>query len=242
MAAPAITEARAARARPEDPGERDARTLQRLLRDVLVERSGPELVGTLDALHTAAAALRGDDPAAPTNLAAQVAGLEPTAVLPLVRACTMHLAMANVADEVRHVRAGREADVDGAAPPPESLLEAAARIRRVGRAPELDIRLVLTAHPTDIARRSVLTKHRTVARRLDALDDPRIGASARRRLEDDIREALAVWYSTNEVRSMRPRVADEVRRLLFFFETVLFEAAADLTREYTRVVGRDGPA
>jgi phosphoenolpyruvate carboxylase len=71
---------------------------------------------------------------------------------------------------------------------------------------------------------------------LEALGDPRLGDSERRRLEDDVREALAVWHATNEVRSMRPRVADEVRRLLFFFETVLFDAAADLAVEYDRVV------
>ncbi|MBA2638280.1 MAG: phosphoenolpyruvate carboxylase, partial [Solirubrobacterales bacterium] len=101
--------------------------------------------------------------------------------------------------------------------------------------PELDIRLVLTAHPTDIARRSVLSKHRRIADALDALGDPRLGATERRRQEDEIREALALWFATNHTRAMRPRVSDEVRRMLFFLESVLFDAAADLSIECERL-------
>jgi phosphoenolpyruvate carboxylase len=236
-----ITEPRFAAAPRHEARTPDARILEDLLRQVLVERSGEQLVATLGRLRAVAA--RQGQPGAGDELASLVADLDPATVLPLARACTMHLAMANLADELRRVQDRREADVDGGDPPPMSLLEAAEAIRRAGRRPDPDIRLVMTAHPTDAARRSVLTKHRTVARHLDALGDPRLGATERRRREADIREALAVWYSTNEVRSMRPRVADEVRRLLFFFETVLFDAAADTTREYQRVVvGEDAPA
>ena len=229
-------EAHARAAQPPD----DA-ILDELLREVILERSGDALVATLGRLH-AAAARRADgdgdsDGNAGEDLAALVADLDAETALPLARACTMHLAMANLADEVRRLQERRDADVDEGQPPPMSLVAAAELLERTGDRPDPDIRLVLTAHPTDIARRSVLTKHRAVARSLDALGDPRLGATERRRLEDDIREALAVWYSTNEVRAMRPRVADEVRRLLFFFETVLFDAAADLAREYQRIVG-----
>jgi phosphoenolpyruvate carboxylase len=233
-----ITEPRFADAPSREAGELEAPMLERLLREVLVERSGEEHVAALDRLHAVAA--RREEPGSGEELASLVADADPDIVLPLARACTMHLAMANVADELRRVDERRAADLDVGDPPPMSLLEAAERVRRAGRRPELDVRLVLTAHPTDVSRRSVLTKHRAVARHLDALGDPRLGATERRRRTDDIREALAVWYSTNEVRAMRPRVADEVRRLLFFFETVLFDAAADLAREYHRVVvGRD---
>jgi phosphoenolpyruvate carboxylase len=219
----------------------DEAILERLLREVVSERSGDALVATLGRLR-AAAARRGERGAA-EELAALVAGLDADSALPLARACTMQLAMANVADELRRLTERRAADREGREAPPMSLAEAAELIQRNGDRPDPDIRLVLTAHPTDMARRSVLTKHRAVARSLDALGDARLGATERRRLEDEIREALAVWYSTNEVRAMRPRVADEVRRLLFFFETVLFDAAADLCRDYRRIVGGpDGAA
>jgi phosphoenolpyruvate carboxylase len=229
------TETRPAETRVRAPEAAGEAVLDDLLRDALLERSGHELLATLARLHAAAA--RRADGEAWDELATLVADLDPETALPLARGCTMHLAMANVADELRRLQDRRDADVDGGDAAPMSLVAAAELLERTGARPDPDIRLVLTAHPTDIARRSVLTKHRAVARSLDALGDPRLGATERRRLEDDIREALAVWYSTNEVRAMRPRVADEVRRLLFFFETVLFDAAADLGRDYQRIVG-----
>jgi len=209
---------------PAPPG---ADLLETLLADVLHERGGETLTGMVAALHRAATLRRAG---APDALDAFVSALDTAAMAPLVRAATMHLAIANVADDAGRLAARRAVDCgedDGAAP--------------AGRRAPLDIRLVLTAHPTDIARRSVLTKHRTVAAGLDALGDPRLGSSERRRLHDEIREALAIWHDTNEVRSMRPRVADEVRRLLFFFETVLFEAAAQMTVDHARATGATTP-
>ncbi len=213
--------------------------LERLLGEVLREQGGDELLESIAALREAARTLRADGgrtAVAPRRPPDTIAGLESRAALPLARACSMHLAMANVADELRRLARRRAADADGPARA-ESLDAAAARLRNAGETPALDIRLVLTAHPTDIARRSVLSKHRTVAGCLERLDDPRLGPSERRLLEDEISEALSVWYATNEVRSMRPRVADEVRRLLFFFESVLFDAAAELARQYRQAVG-----
>ena len=70
---------------------------------------------------------------------------------------------------------------------------------------------------------------------LDRLDDPRTGRSRRRALLDELREVLTVWWQTDEVRRVRPRVEDEVRRNLFFFEAVLFDAVpAVLERDRAR--------
>jgi phosphoenolpyruvate carboxylase len=210
--------------------------LERLLREVLLEQGGTELVAASDAVRRGdlrPCRVRGE----PSQLSAAIAALESRAALPLVRACSMHLAMANVADELRRLRRRRMAD-RGTAPAPDSVTAAAARSLSLGVAPPLDIRLVLTAHPTALARRSVLSKHRAVSSYLEKLDDPRLGSTERRLIEEAISEALAIWYSTNEVRSMRPRVRDEVRRLLFFFESVLVDAAVDVAREYRDAVGQ----
>ncbi len=111
--------------------------LEDLLRQVLLERSGDDLVATLGRLH-AAAARRGER-GADDELAALVADLDPDSALPLARACTMHLAMANVADELRRLQERREADRDGGEPPPMSLTEGG------------------TAHRADGARRPTRT-------------------------------------------------------------------------------------
>jgi phosphoenolpyruvate carboxylase len=215
---------------PAPASARGESVAERLLREVLAEQGGESLVALLDELREAAIAWRDGD----ERLPALVAGLDSAATLPWGRACGIALALANVADELAQLQARRDADLDGR-PTPDALPEVAERARRAPERPELDIRLVLTAHPTDIARRSVLSKHRRIADALDALGDRRLGASERRRQEDEIREALAVWFATNHTRAMRPRVSDEVRRLLFFLESVLFDAAADLAIECERV-------
>jgi phosphoenolpyruvate carboxylase len=210
----------------------DLSSLTRLLEDVLRMQAGADVLDVLAELHIAARGLRHDDEGA-EPLQAAVAGVPSGQALPIVRACSMHLAMGNVADELRRLRLSRAADAS-------ELTRAGALIRaatRAGDRPTLDLRLVLTAHPTDISRRSVLSKHRTVSACMDQLDDPRLGSSERRRLEDETREALSIWYATNEVRAMRPRVGDEVRRLLYFFESVLFDAGADLARDFRDAVG-----
>jgi phosphoenolpyruvate carboxylase len=204
-------------------------TLTRLLLDVLREQGGEELLDVVAQLYAQAGELQHDEAAA-EDLEAAVAVLGSDEAMPIVRACSMHLAIANVAADVERVRRSRAAELDGLTAA-GSLMRAAQQTRDSGR-PTLDVRLVLTAHPTDISRRSVLSKQRVVSTCMEGLDDPRLGPSERRRLEEEISEAMSIWYATNEVRSMRPRVADEVRRLLFFFESVLFDASADLARAF----------
>lgn len=222
-----------------DDASEDLAMLERLLSGVLREQGGDRLVESVAELRDAAASLRTHRPGSGPDLPELVASLEGEAALGLVRACTLQLAMANVADELRRLRRrwGAETTELSAA----DALPRAAGLAAPASAP-LDIRLVLTAHPTAIARRSVLSKHHTVATGLERLDDPRMGPAQRRRIAEEISEALSIWYATNEVRSMRPRVADEVRRLLFFFESVLFDAAADLMRDYQDALGSEEPA
>jgi phosphoenolpyruvate carboxylase len=212
----------------------DLATLERLLDEVFREQDGDRLMAALGDIRGAVTALRSSEEDSGELLRRALDRVDDP--LALVRACSLRLAMANVADEIARVRRRRAADRTELSAA-EWLLQAA--ITTSTPVPSLDIRLVLTAHPTAIARRSVLSKHRAICGCLEQLDDPRIGSSERRRLEDAISEALSIWYATNEVRSMRPRVADEVRRLVFFFESVLFDAAADLARGYHEVMGAE---
>ena len=149
-------------------------------------------------------------------------------VEPIIRACSLELQLANIAEERERVRRRRQYDATGEVQR-ESLAETAEILRanNIDIAPlaaQLQIEHVLTAHPTEATRRSVLDHQWDVAALLDRLDDPRIGHSRRRALLDELREVLTLWWQTDELRRIRPRVEDEVRRNLFFFEAVLFDA------------------
>jgi phosphoenolpyruvate carboxylase len=187
-----------------------APVLEALLDDVLREQCGTGLAGALDTIPAEHSA---------------------AALSSMVRACSMRLALENVTHELRAARAL------GGASDPDPLLAAVSTAH--GGEP-VDVRLVLTAHPTDMTRRSVLTKQRAVADALERLLERQASPRERERLEDEIREALAIWWGTSELRAMRPRVADEVRRKLWFFENGLFDAAGELACGYARLIGGDG--
>jgi len=103
------------------------------------------------------------------------------------------------------------------------------------------VRLTMTAHPTEATRRSVFNHQQSVWRAMERLDDPRLGRTRRRALEGELREVLTVWWQTDAIRHVRPVVEDEVRRILFFFEAVLFDAAPRLEAEISRSFERAWP-
>jgi len=105
----------------------------------------------------------------------------------------------------------------------------------------LDVRLTMTAHPTEVTRRSVFNHQRSVWRVMERLDDPRLARTQRRELESELREVLTVWWQTDAVRRVRPVVEDEVRRIVFFFEAVLFDATPRLEAEISRAFERSWP-
>ncbi|WP_017326688.1 phosphoenolpyruvate carboxylase [Synechococcus sp. PCC 7336] len=89
----------------------------------------------------------------------------------------------------------------------------------------LDIRLVFTAHPTEIVRHTIREKQRTLSQLLDALDrlkDP-VGWEADV-LRQQLQEEISLWWRTDELHQFKPTVLDEVDYTLHYFEQVLFNA------------------
>ncbi len=90
---------------------------------------------------------------------------------------------------------------------------------------ELDIRLVFTAHPTEIVRHTVRHKQRRVAALIQKLQhgneaNPEDDQRLRQQLEEEIR----LWWRTDELHQFKPSVLDEVDYALHYFQQVLFDA------------------
>ena len=98
----------------------------------------------------------------------------------------------------------------------------------VERAATTSIRLVLTAHPTEATRRTVLLAHIRIADQLIRLDDPRLTPDERAEVEERLAEEVTLLWQTDEVRHDRLRITDEIRNGLWFFEHSLISAATDL--------------
>ena len=89
----------------------------------------------------------------------------------------------------------------------------------------LDIRLVFTAHPTEIVRHTIREKQRALSKLLDTFDrlkDP-VGWEAKV-LRQQLFEEILLWWRTDELHQFKPTVLDEVDYTLHYFEEVLFNA------------------
>ncbi len=115
----------------------------------------------------------------------------------------------------------------------------AAEIRT--RLEQLRVRPVITAHPTEAKRVTVLEKHRRIYRRLVDLESPRWTPRERQGLIDGLRNEIELLWLTGELRLQKPTVPQEVFWGLHFFNETLFEAVPDLLEKLERVLGQFYP-
>src|SRR3954468_65584 len=160
----------------------------------------------------------------------------------VLRAFGLYFQLANLAEQHHRLRRRREDAHDGRVAR-ESLEAAFDQVGDVDdRARGTSIRLVLTAHPTEATRRTILLAPIRISAQLRLLDDPRLSPAEQRTAEDRIAEEVTLLWQTDEVRHDRLRVSDEIRHGLWFFEHSLMSAATDLLKEWReRVPGSPPP-
>jgi phosphoenolpyruvate carboxylase len=105
----------------------------------------------------------------------------------------------------------------------------------------LRVRPVITAHPTEARRVTVLEKHRRVYRRLVDLESPRWTPRERQALIDGLRNEIELLWTTGELRLVKPTVPQEVFWGLHFFNETLFEAVPDLLEKLERALSHAYP-
>ncbi|HEX7337897.1 MAG TPA: phosphoenolpyruvate carboxylase, partial [Gemmatimonadales bacterium] len=105
----------------------------------------------------------------------------------------------------------------------------------------LRIRPVITAHPTEAKRVTVLEKHRRIYRRLVDLESPRWTPRERQSLIDGLQTEIELLWTTGELRLAKPTVPQEVFWGLHFFNETLFEAVPDLVDKLERELARAYP-
>ncbi len=227
---------------PAAPLRRDVRVLGTILGTVLVEQEGEWLLELVEAIRRDARSARADSSTAST--ASSLTADEQAVVL---RAFGLYFQLANLAEQHHRLRRRREDAHDGVVAR-ESLedafqqLAAVPAAELVERAATTSIRLVLTAHPTEATRRTVLLAHIRIADQLVRLDDPRLAPDERAQVEERLAEEVTLLWQTDEVRHDRLRITDEIRNGLWFFEHSLISAATDLLHAWRlRVPGAPPP-
>lgn len=220
-------------ARPQDAQLRqDVRWLAATLGRVVGRLAGEDTFRAVEELRRACRARRLGVPGAPDldTLLARTRSLPPETARLTARAFTVFFILINAAEQAHRVRRSRQDDL--AAAQRGSVRWSLHRLREAGQGADevtralltLDVRPVLTAHPTESARRTILDLQARLAEGLLARD----GAPEpqRRAIEGRLEGEVELLWLTEEVRRDRPSVTDEVSNALWYLEDRLLEAAS----------------
>ena len=250
----------------EAPLRRDVRSLGALLGEVLREQAGLPLYQAVEDLRRTAIARREadatalDDPDSSDAQAAlagqhmqhalkRVQALTNPTAYQLARAFAFFFELINLAETNHRKRRRLAHQLDPAAGPQRGSLRGALRqMRLAGISAEdalallarITVMPVFTAHPTEVARRSVMSKRRRISTLLEQLDRIPVPEAELEALEQEVIAEITALWQTDDVRMARPAVRDEVRMALDYFESSIFatlpvlysEVAAALSSEY----------
>ena len=237
----------------EAPLRRDVRSLGTLLGEVLREQAGEELFAHVEALRQGTIRRRDAEARGLEAEAAQHAAkaLELVHSLPverailLTRAFAFYFELINLAETNHRKRRRIALQLSGNTGRQRgSLAGTLCEMRRVGIGAEeaMDwLRRVLvvpvfTAHPTEVARRSVMFKRRRIGEFLATLDRIPVPAQGMARLEELIRAEITSLWQTDEVRSRRPTVYDEIKMGLDYYDVSIFATLPSLYREISEAL------
>src|ERR1700692_3507419 len=233
----------------EIPLRRDVRSLGILLGRVLVEQVGDRLLDVVEHLRRlliqyrapAESQQKGND----DNLAQArtiVARLPLEDAYKITKAFAIYFELTNLAETNHRKRRRRAAQLHGDhAPLAGSFRGTLVRLKTAGISAQqalealrkIEVTPVFTAHPTEVARRTVLRKRRNIARFLEDLDRLPLPGSDALELERKIGAEITALWQTDEVRLTKPSVTDEIRMGLDPYPMTLFDT---LPKVYTEMV------
>ncbi|MER2538154.1 MAG: phosphoenolpyruvate carboxylase [Azonexus sp.] len=215
----------------DEPLRNDIRLMGRILGDTVREQEGDSVFELVERVRqTAVRFARDGDPEARNELAALLDPLPRDTTQAVVRAFSYFLQLANIAEDEHHIRRRRAHDLAGSPPREGSLIFALDSLSTAAVSPETIadffahavVAPVLTAHPTEVQRQSLIRNHRDLAHLLDQRE--RLQMTPEESAENDLALAnsiLTLWQS-RMLRPVRLKVLDEVKNGITYFKETFF--------------------
>jgi len=230
---------------PHKPLRDDVRLLGELLGETLKQHAGQDVFDEVERVRALAKSGRAGGDEDLRALADDLGRMPLDAAVPVTRAFAHFLHLANIAEQHHRIRRRRAYQRNPAAAPQRASCEDAfARLLAGGISPErlheavcgLRIELVLTAHPTEVARRTLAQKYNRIATLLAARDRPDLTPVEREDVVAALHREIAAAWDTADVREERPAPLDEVRSGLVVFEQSLWDALPRFLRAVDRAL------
>lgn len=218
-----------------------------MLGETIIEQEGQAVFELEEQIRALAKAWRAGDASAGEAIKALMPSLieDLPRTVAVLKAFTTYFQLVNLAEDEQRIEIlrdrAREAQMTGV-PMRETLYESIARLRNEGFSAEdvqrildnLYIVPVLTAHPTETKRQTILTKLRTISDTLEQITTPGLLPSEERELRERLREDIALLWQSDETRDRPPTVMDEVRTGLYFYEVTIFKLIPKIYEELER--------
>src|SRR5689334_6587157 len=229
----------------------DTRLLGRILGDTVRAQEGERVFELVERIRrTAVQFHRNADEGARRELQTIMSGLPTELAIRIIRAFGYFSHLANLAEDQHHIRRTRAYELQGAPPRRGSMAAALRRVRDAGLINgQIDAFFatalcvpVLTAHPTEVRRQSIIDREMEIARLLDERDrvqfTPEELAANRKALR---RNVLTLWQ-TSLVRHSRLRVLDEVANGLAYYDHTFLAALPEFYAELEDQLGWTVPS
>ena len=224
------------------PLSRNVNLVGGLLGEVVAERYGAQTLELIERLRLLCREAAREKQSARRVEAARIIADQPLETLLVVlRAFTSFFHLVNKAEQLEVARINRVREQAAAPehPRPESIADAVHALHAQGKPlgevldllGRLDIQPTLTAHPTEARRRSILLRQADIAAALERLADPRITPAEADALLAEVRNGISLLLATDEVRTRKVTVEDEVRHGLYFLATSIWRTVPQIHRD-----------
>ena len=223
----------------------DIRLLGRMLGDTVREQQGEAIFDIVENVRQTSIRFRRTEDRTVRELESTLDNLSHAQAIIIIRAYSFFSHLANIAEDQHHIRRTRAHMIGASAPRPGSMAHALARVGEAGvsrdRLAEFfagaQVVPVLTAHPTEVRRKSMIDREIEIAQLLAERDLTALTPEEQARGEEALRRAVLTLWQTNLLRGNRLAVLDEVANGLSYYDYTflrelprLYGAVEDLLR------------
>ncbi|MDY6510412.1 phosphoenolpyruvate carboxylase [Acinetobacter faecalis] len=226
------------------PLREDVRLLGNLLGETLKEQAGQDLFNQVEQIRALSKGARDGQVEAERELEKLLSSLGDEEILPLTRAFTHFLNFSNIAEQYHVVRSRRQSEFDESLPSPNPLDHLFEKFKQhqisaetlYKQVCELKIELVLTAHPTEVSRRTLIQKYDGINDCLHKFDQQKLTPRERQTVLDDLKQLICSAWQTDEIRQNKPTPIDEAKWGFTTIEQTLWNAVPKFVRELNGMV------
>lgn len=220
--------------------QNDVNMLGNILGEILVLHGGKELFDKIETIRKMTKSIRKEfNKETYQALKKEISSLQPPMRQQVIRAFSIYFHLINVAEQNHRIRRRHQYLLEEGTSQPFSLENAVHKVKEYSLSDDeiqsvlddLSIELIMTAHPTEATKRTVLEIQKRISENLRKLGNPFVTQWEKDMVADSLFNEVTTLWHTDELRHRKPEVLDEVKNGLYYFNEVLFDTLPDIIWE-----------